>query len=127
MQNDSIFLQRYKRLYGTDIKKAIIHFFDENKAPLTDQQKWVLQESCDRGMYGDLDMPFQAYSWEKNVSETTNVWWRLTIPFFFLMWLLMAILMPFKWLLTGKWYYDAEDFGLLTKSHNILMTVMKMT
>ncbi|MEE3414867.1 MAG: hypothetical protein VZR53_05800 [Prevotella sp.] len=112
MQNDSIFLQRYKRLYGTDIKKAIIHFFDENKAPLTDQQKWVLQESCDRGMYGDLDMPFQAYSWEKNVSETTNVWWRLTIPFFFIWWLIMALLMPFKWLLSGNFHYDAEDFGV---------------
>ena len=109
MQNDSIFLQRYKRLYGTEIKNAIIHFFDENEAPLTDQQKWVLLESCETGMYGDLDMPFQAYSWEKNVSETTNVWWRLTIPFFFLMWLLMAILMPFKWLLTGKWHYGPED------------------
>ena len=109
MQNDSIFLQRYERLYGTDIKKAIINFFDENKAPLTDRQKWVLQESCETGMYGDLDMPFQAYAWKNNASETTNVWWRLTIPFFFLMWLLMAILMPFKWVLTGEWFYGPED------------------
>lgn len=109
---DSIFLQRYKRLNGYQIKNELIKFFEDNDAPLTDKQKWVLIDACDGGFYGDLWLPFQAYKRQKNVSETSNMWWRLTIPFFFIWWFIMALLMPFKWLLTGKWYYDAEDFGV---------------
>ena len=39
---DSIFLQRYKRLDGYQIKNRLIKFFDDYDAPLTDKQRWVL-------------------------------------------------------------------------------------
>ena len=109
MQNDSIFLQRYKRLTDFEIEHHIVKFFEDSDAPLNKKQKQALSRAARTGGYDYLHLPFQAYTWKKNVSETTNVWWRSTIPFFFLMWLLMAILMPFKWLLTGKWYYGPED------------------
>lgn len=106
---NSIFLQKFDRLQGYQIKNALIDFFNNNEAPLTDKQRLMLTDACERGMYGDLDLPFQAYKWKKNDSETSNMWWRISIPFYFIYWLLMVILMPFKWLFTGKWYYDPDS------------------
>lgn len=42
---------------------------------------------------------------EKKVSPL----WRLTAPMFFLVSILFAISMPFKWLITGSYYYDFDD------------------
>ena len=90
---DSIFLQKYKRLDGYQIKNELIKFFEDNDAPLTDKQRWVLIDACDSGFYGDMWLPFQAYKRQKNVSETSNVWWRLTIPLFFIWWFIMSFVM----------------------------------
>jgi hypothetical protein len=109
---DSIFLQRYKRLTDFEIEQHIVKFFEDNDEPLNKKQKQVLSRAARSGGYGYLHLPFQAYSWKKNVSETSNTWWRSTIPFFFIWWFIMALLMPFKWFWTGKWHYDAEDFGV---------------
>jgi hypothetical protein len=109
---DSIFLQRYKRLTDFEIERHIVKFFEDNDEPLNKKQKQVLSRAARSGGYGYLHLPFQAYSWKKNVSETSNTWWRSTIPFFFIWWFIMALLMPFKWFWTGKWHYDAEDFGV---------------
>jgi hypothetical protein len=41
--------------------------------------------------------------------KKTHPLWRLTAPIFFLISLLFAISMPFKWIITGSYYYDFDD------------------
>lgn len=41
--------------------------------------------------------------------KKTHPLWRLTAPLFFLISLLFAISMPFKWIITGSYYYDFDD------------------
>ena len=39
-----------------------------------------------------------------------SFWWRVTIPVFFTTWMLLAfIVLPIRWIFTGKYYMDEKD------------------
>lgn len=44
---------------------------------------------------------------EKIISKPNPIF-RLTIPFYIILFVLMVIWMPLKWLVTGNWYYDTN-------------------
>lgn len=102
-----IFYKKYKRLSGYDVVKQIEAFFEENDAPLNDRQKYLLKREWgdDRGNYGDLNLPFQAYEWEK-VKYQINPIARLTFPIFILCIIILTVaIRPIHWILTGSWWF----------------------
>ena len=71
--------------------------------------KRLKDEFGDSGMLGNLDMPFLAYSW-KEEKKSGSFGWRLTMPVFFILVLLMYILvLPIKWILTGYFGFKQEE------------------
>ena len=111
---NNVFLKKHKRLKGYQIASDLVKFFEKNNAPLTDWQKHKLYEKSDSGIYGDLDLPFQCYAWDNTIDTNGDkglyaFLWRLSIPFYFIVWLLLVISMPFHWLFTGSFYYGCES------------------
>lgn len=102
-----VFYKKYKRLSGMNVTKQIESFFAENEEPLNDRQKYLLKREWgdDRGNYGDLNLPFQAYEWEK-VKYQVNPIARLTFPFFILCIIILTLLIrPIHWFITGSWWF----------------------
>lgn len=102
-----VFYKKYKRLSGMNVTKQIESFFEENEEPLNDRQKYLLKREWgdDRGNYGDLNLPFQAYEWEK-VKYQVNPIARLTFPFFILYIIILTLLIrPIHWFITGSWWF----------------------
>ena len=96
---------RYKVLSGSDVHRMIAKILKDNGEPLTNGQDIVLsREFGNGGMLGNLDLPFLAYSWDE-VKVETKWYWRITAP---LLWIYMVIftfiMMPIKWVFTGKAY-----------------------
>lgn len=44
--------------------------------------------------------------------KKTNGWMRFTLPFYFLFGIVLLIFACFKWLFTGKFYYNSEGWLL---------------
>jgi hypothetical protein len=108
-----VFYKKYKRLSGMNVTKQIESFFEENEEPLNDRQKYLLKREWgdDRGNYGDLNLPFQAYEWEK-VEYTGNTFVRLTFPIFLILIILLSfVIRPIHWLFTGSWWFK-EKWGI---------------
>jgi hypothetical protein len=108
-----VFYKKYKRLSGMNVTKQIESFFEENEEPLNDRQKYLLKKEWgdDRGNYGDLNLPFQAYEWEK-VEYTGNTFVRLTFPIFLILIILLSfVIRPIHWLFTGSWWFK-EKWGI---------------
>lgn len=102
----SVFYRKFKRLPGWQVVNHIEKFFKENGRPLTKEQESLLGYwAMDSGIYGDLNLPFQAYTWEA-VKYKGNPLVRLTLPFFVVLVILMTLIIrPIHWILTGSWWF----------------------
>lgn len=68
------------------------------------QKKNLISSFGNRGIRGNLGMPFLAYAWEEEKVSGTFVW-RLTYPFFLIYGIFMHLtILPIKWVFTGKHY-----------------------
>lgn len=108
-----IFFRKYKRLSGQDVSKEVKKYFEEIESPLNEYQIEKLESDWGNnvGMYGDLNLPFQAYSWEK-VEYKGNTFVRLTFPIFLILIILLSfVIRPIHWLFTGSWWFK-EKWGI---------------
>ena len=107
-----IYYNKYKTLSGFEVCKEIEKFFIEENMPLTKEQSRILYYywGDNRGMYGNLDLPFKAYKWEKQKENKTKFVYRLSIPFYIIyVLLLLFIIRPLNWLFTGSWYLKTNS------------------
>lgn len=107
----SVFYRKFKRLSGWQVVNLINNFLKENGEPLTTEQEHLLRVrwGTDSGIHGDLNLPFQAYTWEA-VKYKGNPLVRLTIPFFIVFIILMTLIVrPINWVLTGSWWFGEPN------------------
>ena len=106
----SVFYRKFKRLSGWQVVNHIEKFFKENGRPLTKEQESLLGYwGMDSGIYGDLNLPFQAYTWEA-VKYKGKPLVRLTIPFFIVFAILMTLIVrPIHWVLAGSWWFGEPN------------------
>lgn len=104
----SVFYRKFKRLSGWQVVSQIERFLNENGEPLTKEQWRLLLEDWGMasGIHGDLNLPFQAYTWEA-VKYNGKPLVRLTLPFFIVFVILMTLIVrPIHWVLTGSWWFS---------------------
>lgn len=96
---------RYKLLSGYETVNLIEKAIESQGGNLTPHQKRQLQEAFgNSGIRGNLDMPFLAYAWEEEDVNGTFPW-RLTYPLFIVYSVvLLFVVLPVKWLVTGKYH-----------------------
>ena len=107
----SVFYRKFKRLSGWQVVNHIEKFLKENGESLTKEQGRLLRErwGMDSGIHGDLNLPFQAYTWEA-VKYKGNPLVRLTIPIFVVFLILMTLIIrPVHWILTGSWWFGEPN------------------
>ena len=107
----SVFYRKFKRLSGWQVVNHIENFFKENGEPLTEEQGRLLRNrwGLSSGIHGDLNLPFQSYTWEA-VKYKGNPLVRLTIPFFVVFIILMTLIVrPVHWILTGSWWFGDSN------------------
>lgn len=98
-----IFRHKYKALSGYEVANEIIKLMKTTYSPLTKEQEQALKrELGDRGMLGNLDMPFQAYKWEKEHPNGRNTLWRLSVIFFLMALILTLPIVFIYWCINGK-------------------------
>ncbi len=110
----SVFYRKFKRLSGWHVVNHIEKFLKENGEPLTKEQGRLLRErwGMNSGIYGDLNLPFQAYTWEA-VKYKGNHLVRLTIPFFIVFVILMTLIVrPIHWMFTGSWWFGNSNLKI---------------
>ena len=109
---NSIFYRKFKRLSGWQVVSHIERFLKEKGEPLTEQQWRLLRDNWGMasGIHGDLNLPFQAYTWEA-VKYNGKPLVRLTLPIFIVFLILVTLIVrPIKWILTGSWWFgDANS------------------
>ena len=108
-----------------NVTKQIESFFEENEEPLNDRQKYLLKREWGdgRGNYGDLNLPFQAYEWEK-VKYQVNPIARLTFPFFILYIIILTLLIrPIHWFITGSWWFKESWNGSILLANKIIIII----
>lgn len=107
----SVFYRKFKRLSGWQVVNHIEKFLKEKGEPLTDEQIKALHYywGMDSGIHGDLNLPFQAYTWEA-VKYNGKPMVRLTLPFFIVFVILMTLIVrPIHWVLTGSWWFGESS------------------
>ena len=107
----SVFYRKFKRLSGWQVVNHIEKFLKENGEPLTKEQGRLLRErwGIDSGIHGDLNLPFQAYTWEA-IKYKGKPLVRLTIPCFIVFVILMTLIVrPIHWILTGSWWFGDSN------------------
>ena len=107
----SVFYRKFKRLSGWQVVNHIEKFLKENGEPLTKEQGRLLRErwGMDSGIHGDLNLPFQAYTWEA-VKYNGKPLVRLTLPLFIVFVILMTLIVrPIHWMLTGSWWFGNSN------------------
>ena len=107
----SVFYRKFKRLSGWQVVNHIEKFLKENREPLTKEQRHLLRErwGMDSGIHGDLNLPFQAYTWEA-VKYNGKPLVRLTLPLFIVFVILMTLIVrPINWVLTGSWWFGEQN------------------
>ena len=112
----SVFYRKFKRLSGWQVVNHIEKFLKEKGEPLTEDQRKELQYywGMNSGIHGDLNLPFQAYTWEA-VKYKGNPLVRLTIPVFIVFIILMTLIVrPIHWVLTGSWWFGDSKSKLET-------------
>ena len=98
-----IFRHKYKALSGYEVANEIIKLMKTTYSPLTKEQEQTLKrELGDSGMLGNLDMPFQAYKWEKEHPNGRNTLWRLSVIFFLMALILTLPIVFIYWCINGK-------------------------
>ena len=108
---NSIFYRKFKRLSGWQVVSHIENFFKENGEPLTEEQGRLLRNrwGLSSGIHGDLNLPFQAYTWEV-VKYKGKPLVRLTIPFFIVFTIMMTLIVrPIHWLVKGSWWFGNSN------------------
>ena len=108
---NSIFYRKFQRLSGWQVVSHIEKFLKENGEPLTKEQWRLLREDWGiaSGNCGDLNLPFQAYTWEA-VKYNGKPLVRLTLPFFIVFAILMTLIVrPIHWALTGSWWFGGSN------------------
>lgn len=103
---------RYKLLDGyTTVELIHKALKDVDGKGLSYKQMRDLREAFgDKGSRGNLGMPFIAYSWNER-GNSTKPMWRLTLPFFAVyILLLFVIVLPVKWIVTGKVYFSENNW-----------------
>lgn len=103
----SVFYRKFKRLTGWQVVNHIEKFLKEKGEPLTEEQRKELHYywGMDSGIHGDLNLPFQAYTWEA-VKYNGKPLVRLTLPIFIVFVILMTLIVrPIHWILTGSWWF----------------------
>ena len=102
---------RYKVCSGWQATELIKKELKEKGCPLSLYQEQSLSNYFgNSGMLGNLDMPFQLYTWEEE-EPTGTFLWRLTVPFFFLFTILYLITIhPIHWIITGKETLDCDNW-----------------
>ena len=107
MSNSSIYYKKYRRLSGMTVVRHIESFLKDSDCPLTAEQKRQLSIHWGEniGNCGDLGLPFQAYSWEKE-KNAVNPIARLTFPLLILFIILMTfVIRPINWIIRGSWWF----------------------
>ena len=107
----SVFYRKFKRLSGWQVVNHIEKFFKEEGKPLTEEQSKALHYywGMDSGIHGDLNLPFQAYTWDA-VKYNGKPLVRLTLPFFIVFAILMTLIVrPIHWILTGSWWFGNSN------------------
>jgi len=108
----SVFYRKFNRLSGWQVVNHIEKFLKEKGEPLTEEQGRLLRGSWGfaSGIHGDLNLPFQAYTWEA-VKYNGKPLVRLTLPIFVVFVILMTLIVrPIHWVLTGSWWFgDANS------------------
>lgn len=101
---------RYKVLSGWKTVDLIDKALKKHSNGLTTQQRRDLINAFgNSGLRGNLEMPFIAYAWEEEEPTGKNVW-RLTAPFFFVYAIIIiGIVLPIKWLITGKYSFSQKS------------------
>lgn len=114
---NSVFYKKYRRLSGMTVVRHIETFLKDRDCPLSAEQKRQLSNYWGDyiGKYGDIGLPFQAYTRDK-VKYTGNPMARLTFPLFILLIILMTfVIRPIHWIIRGSWWFGEnskiEDFG----------------
>lgn len=108
---NSVFYRKFKRLSGWQVVNHIEKFLKEENEPLTEKQLQKLSNywGYDAGMYGDLNLPFQAYTWDA-VKYKGNLLVRLTIPFFIVFVIIMTLIVrPIHWVIKGSWWFGYQQ------------------
>lgn len=107
--------KRYKRLGGHEVSVRIGKILYDEGQPLTLKQQCALSRGLgNSGICGDLDMPFQAYEWEKQTPDGKNMFWRLTAPLLvFSVYTFGFIAKCINWIMYGKWNFSEKHW--LTK------------
>jgi hypothetical protein len=103
----SVFYRKFKRLTGWQVASHIERFLKEKGEPLTEEQWRLLRDNWGlaSGIHGDLNLPFQAYTWEA-VKYNGKPLVRLTLPFFIVFAILMTLIVrPVHWMFTGSWWF----------------------
>ena len=107
----SVFYKKYRRLSGMTVVRHIESFLQDSECPLTAEQKRQLSNywGDDIGMYGDLGLPFQAYTWDKVKYKGSPIA-RLTVPLLVLFIILMTfVIRPINWLIRGSWWFGHKS------------------
>jgi len=98
----------YKKVTFYDVGEIL-----EKELKLTDEQKWLLG-----GVLNNL--PYTFVDLREPIPAVPIL--RLTIPFYFLFWVLLVLFIPIKWLFTGngKYKYGEEIISFLYSWKNKL-------
>jgi hypothetical protein len=107
----SVFYKKYRRLSGMTVVRHIESFLQDRGCPLSAEQKRQLSNHWGEniGNCGDLGLPFQAYTWDK---EKYNGNWiaRLTFPLFAIFIILMTfVIRPINWLIRGTMWFGRDS------------------
>jgi hypothetical protein len=107
----SVFYRKFKRLSGWQVVNHIEKFLKEKGEPLTEEQWRLLRDNWGlvSGIHGDLNLPFQAYTWV-GVEYNGKSLVRLTLPIFIVFLILMTLIVrPIHWMFTGSWWFGNSN------------------
>ncbi len=90
--------RKLKRTWSNGYANYITNF----KKVFPELSKIDSEELCDRF----IELNIEFYCEEKT---PVNFWMRLTLPFAILTMLLMIVVLPFTFLITGKWGYSLGE------------------
>lgn len=96
---------RYKEVRGYEVIDFIKKELKSHGSELRPNQEEALRNGWS-GEHGRL--PFQAFMYCGKKDNKLSVLWRLTIIPLGLWIVLLYLSIPFKWILTGKPYYDSD-------------------
>lgn len=61
---------------------------------------------------------FSPFSFYKKKEKVENFWFRLTLIFFPIVWILIFVSLPINFIITGRWGYDERKNVLIKVIHD---------